>query len=100
MGRLSLIDYAFLALETAQSPEHVAGLLVLDLPENAEPRFLSNVFDGFRSSTPVPPFNQKLRRSLGISTWTDDPHIDMGYHVFRHVSPSVPGCASSEPRRP
>ena len=78
MGRLSLIDYAFLALETAESPKHVAGLLVLDLPENAEPRFLSNLFDSLRSSTPVSPFNQKLRRSLGIPTWTDDPDIDMG----------------------
>ena len=93
MTRLSVIDYAFLALETAESPKHVAGLLVLDLPENAEPRFLSNLFDSFRSSEPVPPFNQKLGRSLGLPTWTDDPNIDMGYHVIVHVLPE-PGDRS------
>ena len=87
MARLSLVDYAFLALETAESPKHVAGLLLFELPDNAEPRFLSNLFESFRSSRPVPPFNQKLQRSLGVPTWTDDANIDMRYHVTRHVLP-------------
>lgn len=85
MGRLSALDYAFLALETAESPKHVAGLFVMDLPGDAGPRFLSELFETFRSSAPIPPFNQKLGSSFGLPIWTDDPAIDMDYHVRRHV---------------
>ncbi len=87
MARLSLVDCGFLALETAESPKHVAGLLVLDMPENARPRFFSELFETFQSSMPIAPFSQKLGLSLGLPTWTDDPAIDMQYHVRRHVLP-------------
>jgi diacylglycerol O-acyltransferase len=87
MGRLSALDYAFLALETAESPKHVAGLFVVDVPDNAGPRFLSELFETFRSSAPIPPFDQKLGSSFGLPTWTDDPAIDIDYHVRRHVLP-------------
>jgi len=93
MGRLSAVDYAFLALETAESPKHVAGLLVLDVPGNAEPGFLSDLFNTFRTSAPVPPFSQKLRSSFGLPSWVEDPDIDMDYHVTRHVLPA-PGDRS------
>ena len=87
MRRLSLLDYAFLLRETAESPKHVAGLLVVDIPENASQRFLWDLFDTFRTSAPVPPFSQKLSSSFGLPTWTDDPDIDMDNHVIRHVLP-------------
>lgn len=93
MGRLSVLDYAFLALETVESPKHVAGLFVVDIPASRRARFPSELFELFRSSAPIPPFNQKLGSSFGLPTWIDDPAIDMEYHVHRHVLPD-PGSSS------
>jgi WS/DGAT/MGAT family acyltransferase len=93
MGRLSTLDYAFLALETAASPKHVAGLQVFDLPENAAPGFLDGLYETFRSSQPVAPFDQKLKHSLGLPTWVEDKAIDLDYHVRRCVLPA-PGSRS------
>jgi len=39
MAKLSLADFGFVALESAESPKHVGGLQVYELPKDAKPDF-------------------------------------------------------------
>lgn len=91
MSKLNVLDFAFLALETAASPRHVAGLAVLEASPAARSNGLLDLLARMKSVEAAPPFNQKLAYSLtSIPRWVDDSHIDMDWHV-RHVALPRPG---------
>lgn len=91
MSKLSVVDFAFLALETAASPRHVAGLAVFDRGLDKNQSDLRDLLARMKRVAPAPPFNQKLDISL-MSTprWVEDPDIDLDWHV-RHVALPKPG---------
>lgn len=85
MIQLTLIDAAFLQIETPETPMHVGGLHVYQLPEGGEPSFVLELFKRFVSGQNFcPPFNQKLRYplfKLGIPVLVEDQDFDVNYHV-------------------
>jgi len=91
MSKLNILDIAFLTLETAASPRHVAGLAILEAGSAARKKGLLDLLARMKSVEAAPPFNQKLASSLtSLPRWADDPHIDMDWHV-RHVALPNPG---------
>ncbi len=93
--RLSGLDTAFLAAETADNPLHVMAAMVLD--PSTVPGGYS--FDGFRDRLGerlglVPPLRRRLvAMPLGLqrAIWADDPHLDLEYHLRRARLPAPGG---------
>ncbi len=89
MTKLSILDTAFLALETEASPKHVAGLGVFEPVD--KPPDLRELVANMKAVPAEKPFNQKLDQSLvTLPSWVEDPHIDLDWHV-RHVALPKPG---------
>jgi WS/DGAT/MGAT family acyltransferase len=92
--RLSTIDAAFLLAETRQTPMHVAGLQVFELPAGAPPHFVSGLFGELRRY-PVTaiPFTYRLSGGLSgklLPSWEVSEDVDIDYHV-RHSALPYPG---------
>lgn len=85
MKLLALIDTAFLQIETPETPMHVGGLHIYQLPEGSGSGFVQELFKRFmRAKEFAPPFNQKLRYpplKLGIPSLVEDQYFDLSYHV-------------------
>ena len=91
MKALSPVDQLFLWLEKRQQPMHVAGLQLFSFPEDAGPKYVSELAQHMRDyCCPVAPFNQRLTRRLGQYYWTEDKHFDIDHH-FRHEALPKPG---------
>jgi len=95
MARLNLQDAAFLQVETAECPAHVAGLQIFQLPKNYKGNFFREMMSKIdQSIPPAAPFNKKLK-STSISldvlpSWTTDRNFDLDYHV-RYSALPAPG---------
>lgn len=93
--RLSGLDAAFLAAETAECPLHVMAAMVLD--PTTVPGGYS--FEGFRRHMGerlglVPPLRRRLVTTpLGLprGVWVDEPHLDLEYHLRSAVLPAPGG---------
>lgn len=95
MRRLNIQDSAFLTIETDESPTHVAGLQILELPTRYKGNFFQDMFDRFDlTAPPVSPFNLKLGGQLSklelTPRWVEDEDFDLDYHV-RFVRLPEPG---------
>ncbi|MCB1731642.1 MAG: wax ester/triacylglycerol synthase family O-acyltransferase [Halieaceae bacterium] len=96
MKRLSLIDSAFLMLESRETPMHVGGFNLFTLPDGAdEQEFLHGLADGMRTSDSLQsPFGDKLKVGrlglLGPLYWEEDTSLDLEYHI-RHSALPKPG---------
>lgn len=94
MGYLNPLDASFLHMESERTPMHVAGLMVFQLPEDAGPTYLQDLYEDIRQSdVNLYPFNCKLKEGsvLGLgATWEKDENIDIDYHV-RHSALPYPG---------
>ena len=95
MRRLNIQDSAFLTVETDESPTHVAGLQILELPPRYKGNFFQDMFDRFDlSAPPQPPFNLKLGGDLSrlelTPRWIEDTEFDLDYHI-RFVRLPEPG---------
>ncbi|MBD2858810.1 wax ester/triacylglycerol synthase family O-acyltransferase [Spongiibacter sp. KMU-158] len=92
--KLSILDTSFLQLESAQTPMHVAGLLIFDLPEGAGKEFVSELVARFRGCKVFrPPWNYCLQRPGRLQfkpVLKENFDIDMEYHV-RHLALPFPG---------
>ena len=89
MAKLSILDTAFLALETEASPKHVAGLAIFE-PVGKSPDLRELIAD-MKSVPAEEPFNQKLNPSLAtLPSWVEDADFDLDWHV-RHVALPKPG---------
>ena len=97
MKRLNILDASWLALETDETPMHVATLQIFSLPEDAPDTFLSDLTADFkRSDEVVRPWCNKLRYSNRLGriispAWIKDKDIDLDYHVRHSALPSPGG---------
>ncbi len=96
MKKLSLIDSAFLMLESRETPMHVGGLNLFTLPEGVnEQEFLHGLAANMRTAEALqPPFGDKLKVGrlgmLGPLYWEPDTSLDLEYHI-RHSALPKPG---------
>src|SRR5690606_13837935 len=91
MKALSPVDQLFLWLEGRQQPMHVAGLQLFSFPEDAGPKYVSELAQSMRDyCCPVAPFNQRLFTRFGQSFWIEDKQFDIDHH-FRHEALPKPG---------
>lgn len=85
---------AFMLAENRNQPMHVGGLQLFTKPEGAGPDFTAEMYRAMRGVDEVAPlFRKRPHRSLttgGQWTWTEDPALDLDYHV-RHNGLPRPG---------
>ena len=97
MERLSGLDSAFLSLETPSMHLHVAMLAVVDTSTMPEPY----TFDGLKGFVAGRLLHLATARRRAVQVpfrlnhpiWVEDPHLDIDYHIRRHVLPSPGGLA-------
>ncbi|MEE4276886.1 MAG: wax ester/triacylglycerol synthase family O-acyltransferase [Halieaceae bacterium] len=96
MSRLSILDLSFLVAERRNTPMHVGGLNLFQLPKGANrDEFLRELLGSLRSSEPLQrPFCDRLQTgvmgSLAGAHWVHDDELDLEYHV-RHSALPSPG---------
>jgi diacylglycerol O-acyltransferase len=91
MKPLSLADQIFLWLEKRQQPMHVGGLHLFTFPEDAGPKYVTELAEYMRSfQEPIAPFNQRLKSRYGQFHWDEDRQFDLEHH-FRHSALPKPG---------
>jgi len=88
---LSALDASFLLAETRNTPLHVAGLQIFQIPTDAPAHFVSKLFADLRSH-PVSahPLNYRLRGGLAgklMPSWEAIDDADLEYHVRRSALP-------------
>jgi len=90
MQQLSAVDSAFISGESVESPMHVAGLLVFELPGRSAAAFSHNLYRRMRKYTEaVYPFNQKVVMHSGrLPTWEAVNDFDIDQHLFYHELPA------------
>ncbi|MEM9123879.1 MAG: wax ester/triacylglycerol synthase family O-acyltransferase, partial [Pseudomonadota bacterium] len=93
-GKLGLQDEAFLLIEKPESPTHVAGLQIFELPRGYRGHFIRDLFEtyGDNARSVSPPFNLKLAdpKAKRGHRWIEDDHFDIDYHV-RFTALPAPG---------
>lgn len=94
MGLMALTDATFMLPERRESPIHVGGLQVFELPEGAGPDYVTDLYERALSATDIAPvFAKRATRgplTLGAWAWTEDREIDLEHHV-RHSALPRPG---------
>lgn len=93
--RLSVVDAAFLLLERRETPMHVAGLMIYQLPPEAGPDFIKSLVRRFRSPKQLgAPWNLVLAKAP-LSRLAPAVHeiskLDFDYHVRHSALPSPGG---------
>ncbi|OBY29753.1 wax ester/triacylglycerol synthase family O-acyltransferase [Mycolicibacter kumamotonensis] len=84
------LDLSFLLLERPNRPFHMAAMVIFEKPKGQEATFGPRLFDAYRHSEAVAPFNQKLRwLGTDVATWeTVEP--EMHTHVWQ-INLPAPG---------
>lgn len=94
MIKMNPLDASWLAVESRETPMHVASLLVFSPPPKARPDYLQKLIAFLRAAREFqPPWNLKLagaplRRLL--PAWEIDRALDLDYHL-RHSALPAPG---------
>ena len=92
MTRLGGADASFLYLETPETPMHVAGFTLYDLPEGYEGSFYERFRDLMLSRLHlIPVFTKKLSQTIldiHHPSWVEDPNVDISYHIKSVTLPS------------
>jgi WS/DGAT/MGAT family acyltransferase len=85
MKQLSGIDATFLYMETDQTPMHVAGLTLYDLPKGFRGSFHKHFTEFFKGRVHlIPIFGMKLAKAafeIDHPGWVDAGEIDFDYHI-------------------
>lgn len=100
MKHLSGLDSTFLYLETPETPMHVGGLNLFELPAGYTGDFYEDVKAHVASRMHLAPvFTRKLALmpfELASPVWIDDDAIDLDYHVRRIILPRPGSMAQLE----
>lgn len=90
MPSLSLLDLSFIVFETANTPMHVTGLVILEPPEGQATTYAQDLYSHFlQHPETVPPFNWKLTWSLtGRPSWTTVSEVNLEDHLRITMLPS------------
>ena len=86
--RLSGLDSSFLHMERAGAHMHVATTIIFEGPAPGHREFRDHIASRLHL---VPRFRQKLRFvpfGQGRPVWTDDPHLNLDYHVRQTALPA------------
>ena len=85
MKQLSGLDATFLYMETDQTPMHVAGLTIYDLPKGFRGSFHKHFTQFFKGRVHlIPIFGMKLAKAafeLDHPGWVDAGDLDFDYHI-------------------
>jgi diacylglycerol O-acyltransferase / wax synthase len=88
MDHLSGLDATFLHIETPETPLHVGGLSIYELPPEYAGDFTASVCKHIQSRMHLAPiFQRKLMHmpfDLANPVWVMDAHLDIEHHI-RHV---------------
>ncbi|MDX1301595.1 wax ester/triacylglycerol synthase family O-acyltransferase [Photobacterium sp.] len=90
MPNLSLLDLSFIIFESAKTPMHVTGLVVLDPPKEQAATFAQDLYAHFLQQTDVTaPFNWKLDWSFtGKPSWKTVRTVNLEDHLRITMLPS------------
>ena len=90
MTRINPMDLSFLLLEKANRPLHMAAFMIFQKPKGQQSSFGPRLFEAYRHSQAVKPFNYKLKwLGKDVAAWeTVEP--DMRNHI-RHIDLPAPG---------
>jgi diacylglycerol O-acyltransferase len=98
MDHLSGLDAAFLHLESPETPMHIGGLSILELPADYEGDFMEDVRTHIQNRMHMAPiFQRKLINmpfDIANPIWVMDEAIDIDYHI-RHVIVPPPATRGS-----
>lgn len=85
--KITFLDKTFWITESQANPKHVAGLQLLEMPEDAPADYVEQLFAELQSfNKAVPPFNCKVSRFLGYPMKLSPiDQLNMDYHVQMHV---------------
>ena len=94
MKQLGGIDASFLYMETPQTPMHVAGLSIVELP----PGYQGSFYDVYKAHIAgrlhlFPVLHKKLVQvpwDIDHPLWVDDDEMEIDYHI-RHLGLPKPG---------
>ncbi|MFK7836530.1 MAG: wax ester/triacylglycerol synthase family O-acyltransferase [Sulfitobacter sp.] len=85
MKQLSGIDATFLYMETEQTPMHVAGLTLYDMPKGFKGSFHKHFTEFFKGRVHlIPIFGMKLAKAafeIDHPGWVDAGELDFDYHI-------------------
>jgi len=100
MGRLKGLDASFLYFETPETPMHVAGLTLFELPDSYRGRFHQVYRDFLATRLDLAEiFRRKLANTalaLDHPSWVEDRAFDLDYHVRGIVLPGPGSFAQLE----
>jgi WS/DGAT/MGAT family acyltransferase len=100
MARLKGLDASFLYFETAETPMHVAGCTLFDLPESYRGRFHQVYRDFLATRLDLAEiFRRKLANTtlaLDHPSWVEDKAFDLDYHVRGLMLPAPGSFAQLE----
>lgn len=91
--RLSPLDIAFLKMETAEAPSHVASLQIFEMPPGYQGNFVADLKARLAAIPVGEPFNLMLSPKglpLSFPTWIRDKNFDIDFHL-RHSALPQPG---------
>ena len=90
MIRISPLDLSFLLLERPNRPFHMAAMTIFQKPKGQQSSFGPRLFEAYRHSQAVKPFNYKLKwLGKDIAAW-EIVEPDMRNHI-RHIELPAPG---------
>ncbi len=91
---LNPLDASWLLVESRETPMHVGGLAIFQLPDDAPEDFFLDLMAEFRGTNSfAAPWNQKLRQMSikGLMpAWESTDEVDLEHHV-RHAALPQPG---------
>lgn len=86
MKRLSIIDEAFLRIESRRHSFHIGTLMLFEPGADAPEDFIESLVAKLKKSTAATtPFNRRLVIKNGLYYWKEDSEFDLTHH-FAHVS--------------
>ena len=93
MGLIPPTDSMYLIAESRDTPMHVGGLQIFDLPEDEGPDWVGEQFEEMltHDHDVAPLFHKRPYRSLGTGgqwAWREDDELDPEYHVRRSALPA------------
>lgn len=91
LQQLGTIDANFLYMETPETPMHVGGLYLYELPSG----YTGDYYDDFKAHIRsrmhlFPIFTRKLTQlpfDIDAPLWVNDHEVDLDYHIRRHTVP-------------
>jgi len=82
---LNPLDASWLYVESKDTPMHVAGLMIFELPKDAPLSYFQDLFADSREHQQFyPPWNRRLRSSRLKNLrheWVEEEDVDLDYHV-------------------